>query len=148
MKIFLCVIITLLAIILYVKILGVLNMLEKKKDHIISETKLNNIDSQQEAITLTNAYLALIIEVCRIEVSRHMASLKAINLKYDFLKLDEDVSSISEKVHQSLQKDFMIKSCSVLTSEYINNYIVDNVKTILLASVISLNRSLTNQLNE
>lgn len=148
MKIFLCVIIALLAIILYVKILGVLNMLKKKKEHIISETKLNIIDFQQESIALTNAYLALIIEVCRIEVSRHMASLKAINLKYDILKLDEDVSSISEKVHRSLQKDFMIKSCNVLTSEYINNYIVDNVKTIFLSSVISLNRSLTNQLNE
>ena len=148
MKTVLCIIIALLALVLYTKIISVLSMLEKKKEHIISETKLNNIDIQQESITLTNTYLALIIEVCRIEVSRHMASLKAINLKYDFLKLDEDVSSISEKVHRSLQKDFMIKSCTVLTSEYINNYIVDNVKTILLASVMSLNRSLTNQLNE
>ena len=109
MKTVLCIIIALLALILYTKIISVLSMLEKKKEHIISETKLNNIDVQQESITLTNAYLALIIEVCRIEVSRHMASLKAINLKYDFLKLDEDVSSISEKVHHSLQKDFMIK---------------------------------------
>ena len=89
MKTVLCIIIALLALILYTKIISVLSMLEKKKEHIISETKLNNIDVQQESITLTNAYLALIIEVCRIEVSRHMASLKAINLKYDFLKLDD-----------------------------------------------------------
>ena len=90
MKTVLCIIIALLALVLYTKIISVLSMLEKKKEHIISETKLNNIDIQQESITLTNTYLALIIEVCRIEVSRHMASLKAINLKYDFLKLDEE----------------------------------------------------------
>ena len=44
MKTVLCIIIALLALVLYTKIISVLSMLEKKKEHIISDKYLSSIN--------------------------------------------------------------------------------------------------------
>lgn len=134
-------VIIILSLLVIHHILKILNevryLISARKNFTITESEIENIHLSQD-------YLALILEITRVEVNRLMGSLVAINGKYDILNLDKDVEIISEKVFNSIDKDFFLRNKSILTKEYINDYIINNVKFVLIAQMKSLNDQLRN----
>lgn len=117
----------------------ILKILNEVRYLISARKKFTVTESERENIQLSQDYLALILEIAHVEVNRLMGSLLAVNGKYDILNLDKDVETISEKVFNSIDKDFFLRNKSILTKEYINDYIINNVKFILIAEMKSLN---------
>lgn len=84
----------------------------------------NNINDYSVILSNSVEFLNIVKAVITIHLQDRMKQYNTLNGKYDFKKLDEDMSYISNKVYESIQKKYIDTDAILFNSEYVMHYIV------------------------
>ena len=107
--------------------------------YIDSKKKVNEVKLLNERIIASDELNKFIMRGIEVEVSKLMNSILSLNIDYDVLNLDKDVSNISETVFKSVRMDILKNQHIIVTSDFIMQNIVDMTRSFLLSAISSLN---------
>lgn len=83
----------------------------------------NELLSIPERIALMNDILDLISFMINYEITYHIKNILILNNPYDMSNLDKDVSEISNKVYEGINKDLFKDKNLVMTDAYLLQFI-------------------------
>ena len=107
--------------------------------YIDSKKKVNEVKLLNERIITTSDLNKFIMHGIEVEVTKLMNSIISLNIDYDVLNLDKDVSNISETVFKSVRIDILKNEHNIVTQDFIMQNIVDMTRSFLLSAISSLN---------
>ena len=118
MRLLLIILFTILGIIAANFIYELISLLSSLKNFIKSKIEINDIRKMEKSIELTENLNSFIMKSVEIEITKHMNSLLALDMDYDVLNLDKDVSNISTRVFNSIKKEFLNNKNIIFTSNF------------------------------
>lgn len=123
----------------FVIICKLISLLSSVIKYIDSKKKVNEVKLLNERIIASDELNKFIMRGIEVEVSKLMNSILSLNIDYDVLNLDKDVSNISETVFKSVRMDILKNQHIIVTSDFIMQNIVDMTRSFLLSAISSLN---------
>ena len=126
----------LLGFVILCKLISLLSSVIK---YIDSKKKVNEVKLLNERIITTSDLNKFIMHGIEVEVTKLMNSIISLNIDYDVLNLDKDVSNISETVFKSVRIDILKNEHNIVTQDFIMQNIVDMTRSYLLSAISSLN---------
>ena len=123
----------------FVIICKLISLLSSVIKYIDSKKKVNEVKLLNERIIASDDLNKFIMRGIEVEVSKLMNSILSLNIDYDVLNLDKDVSNISETVFKSVRMDILKNQHIIVTSDFIMQNIVDMTRSFLLSAISSLN---------
>lgn len=135
MRLLLIILFTILGIIAANFIYELISLLSSLKNFIKSKIEINDIRKMEKSIVLTENLNSFIMKSIEIEITKHMNSLLALDMDYDVLNLDKDVSNISTRVFNSIKKEFLNNKNIIFTSNFLMQNIIDMTRSFLLTAI-------------
>ena len=123
----------------FVIICKLISLLSSVIKYIDSKKKVNEVKLLNERIITTSDLNKFIMHGIEVEVTKLMNSIISLNIDYDVLNLDKDVSNISETVFKSVRIDILKNEHNIVTQDFIMQNIVDMTRSYLLSAISSLN---------
>ena len=123
----------------FVIVCKLISLLSSVIKYIDSKKKVNEVKLLNERIITTSDLNKFIMHGIEVEVTKLMNSIISLNIDYDVLNLDKDVSNISETVFKSVRIDILKNEHNIVTQDFIMQNIVDMTQSYLLSAISSLN---------
>ena len=123
----------------FVIICKLISLLSSVIKYIDSKKKVNEVKLLNERIITTSDLNKFIMHGIEVEVTKLMNSIISLNIDYDVLNLDKDVSNISETVFKSVRIDILKNEHNIVTQDFIMQNIVDMTRSYLLSAISSVN---------
>jgi hypothetical protein len=123
---------------------NIIELLNAKTRNINASTEAIRNGSLNDKIVDTTNLLLIVDSMIRVEIIQIRSTHMSLNQPYEILKkLDKDIEMISTNVHDSLKAElFNDPNNMIITSAYLEKYIVNTVTTELIAMVKQLNQDI------
>ncbi len=120
-------------------------LLREKRNEIFIRNK-NNIDtyvSFSDNIDTTISFMSLCTSLIDNEVGKLISTYLQSNKKYEYLKVDEDVRTISDNVYSAFKENIINNDELIISSEFIMKFIIEETLNRLLTLAKEYNSSLS-----
>ena len=118
-----------------------------KTNCMIMESSRKDIENVSAQVSNTTDIFQIIRVLIENEIMVILEKPMQLHETYNLIKFDEDSNKIGMNVYNALDKDVFKKGNTILTSEYIQKFIIHETITIFLNSINTHNASVRNMID-